>query len=285
MLPSRGRWRWLYVDQSTPRVRRVRGRPAERALRLTVVFFLFSRSLAVPNLHCRKCGVMVSVLRVYEGVNSRRWPRLEMGARSRVKLLRQVTNEYAAPAPLYVHTYDYGHASYPVHSTSRMRPNFSVLRRHYCGCARVLSRMPYAPFSGVDAPQQILGVQAGMTRAIEYLSLDVTERLHRPCPVGQHPPVANRSPQQQIRRCVEGERGGERTRNAWELGLVCSAEGSKKRANGCTDALISARRQTMANHGYLLGSRECGLQSFLRFTVFAATCLTLLQLHCARGCI
>lgn len=71
-------------------------------------------------------------------------------------------------------------------------------------------------------PLQILGVQAGMTRAIEYLSLDVTERLHRPFPVGQHPPVANRSSQEPTGRHAENERRGEGSKNSGEVGLVCS---------------------------------------------------------------
>lgn len=50
-----------------------------------------------------------------------------------------------------------------------------------------------------------------MTRAIEYVSLDVTERLHRPFPTGQRPPVVGRSSEEPLGRLAGDERGGERS--------------------------------------------------------------------------
>ena len=69
-------------------------------------------------------------------------------------------------------------------------PKIQVLHPFLLCAAHALPRAEW-----IDTPAfQILGVQAGMTRAIEYLSLDVTERLHRSRATGRHPPETNRSP-------------------------------------------------------------------------------------------
>ncbi|CAM9582807.1 unnamed protein product, partial [Laminaria digitata] len=99
-------------------------------------------------------------------------------------------------------------------------------RSRYMDAPRVV-----APTAGRAAEEaltfhpKILGVQAGMTRAIEYLSLDVTERLHRPYPTtGQHPPAASRLSGEALGRHAEDERAGDNNQHCGKDKFECESD-------------------------------------------------------------